>query len=883
MERKNTKCTRCFIVLLLLFVLLLSLYGCRGHIDERFNGSPSLSDTVSGQKNGSAIDDTSHAFKQTSGKDGEKDEGNRDNCSSDGSSSDSSSSDGSSSDSGIDRKDAQTGDRTNVESADDHSDSSKIPYNSGDSHLKKEGSKMIDLSIKNENASQGEIKKKEEILSEGVDTFKEKNKLMEENMTQSEGSIDKREPHKNSNHEKTSKNAHKNSPEKRSTSDDRVMASGDSVVGHSDGSGRNGGDFSGSVLNVHFTENRNLYTNVKVGGQLLKLALNSRLEGIYVFMKDSQACFKGEGKKNCYDPNLANNSTWCNNDLLCLPAILSRPFECYSDENLFLENKAEYPIVYYDSLKFGESHVEGSDDVEMMDLIYAEEGASMGKKAATDHTTTTATAAEHSTATATAAEHTTTTATDAASAVEGETLFQNADIKLVTDLSMYNNWSLFKDTDGILGLAGKELSCRNISVWNYIVEKNNALFAIDINFPENAMKGYVQVGNQSGSKRSIAYYRHVSNGSSKKTTDIGEKGKERHFFSGDSENAKKKEKEMQSGEDVTENTSNLSIKTERREMTNSPIDPYFPKSEIHIGDYKKDYEPIVWAEPRERGGIFSDSFMQFTIYNLEVCNNNIFGKYSSNWQGIIDLSSKCLVLPKMFWLSLMEYLPVNKNDERCIPKNKEVEFNEDSVPRMCAVDARNRPLPLLKFYISDNDVVSDNNVGGGIASGGRGDNVREVYIPLDNLIINDSNGNENYLCVVPDAHDGLSSENTGRTTKPLIKFGTYVLNNFYVVVDQENYRVGFANKKNYHYSDGKCTERTVCIGDQFYEPALNMCVNPDCSIWYFYTLNEETKKCESLSSRFYIFLLILVLLLILDIQSYFFYRRSVHVAKVSSR
>ncbi|KMZ94272.1 hypothetical protein PVMG_02498 [Plasmodium vivax Mauritania I] len=578
------------------------------------------------------------------------------------------------------------------------------------------------------------------------------------------------------------------------------------------------GSFQGSVLNVHFTENKNLYTNVKVGGQPLKLALNSRVEGIYVFMKDSQACHvdeEGEEKNRvCYDPNTSRNSTWCNNDLLCLPAILSKSYECYSDSNLLLENKAEYPSMYYDSLKFTESHVEGSDDVEVLDLVKAAGGgdaAGGGEEVGY------------------------------ANAAGGETdaTFQNTDVKLVTDLSLYKGWSLFKDTDGMMGLAGRELSCRNVSAWNTIVEKSNSLYALDVNLPEGSVKPFVESPTQEDSKRGASSY------------------------------AKFVPKKASSNE------------------ADGAAEPSGSTSEIHIGDYKKSFGPIVWSEPRERGGIFSDSFMQFTLYNLEVCQNNIFGKYSSNWQGVIDLSSKCLVLPKMFWLSLMEYLPVNKNDERCIPKRKEVTFDEGTVPRMCAVDPGSRPLPVLKFYLSDNDTVSDNNIGGG--SGGEigGDpprgGIQEVHIPLDNLIINEEGQNDGYLCVLPDVHEGVSSENSGRTTKPLIKFGTYVINNFYVVVDQENYRVGFANKKEYHSSNDRCTQRAQCVGNQFYEPALNICVDPDCSVWYFYTLNEETKKCESISSRFYVFLLIILLLLLLDIQSYYFYRKSVHVAKVSSR
>ncbi|CAD2086749.1 conserved Plasmodium protein, unknown function [Plasmodium vinckei lentum] len=596
-------------------------------------------------------------------------------------------------------------------------------------------------------------------------------------------------------------------------------------------------EFTGLTLDLYFTEYNNIYTNVKVGNQLLKLSLNSRLEGVYVFMDDSISCYKKDenNKRKCYDPSLSETALWCSNNMICLPAILSMPYECYADKKLNINNKVEYPNIYYDALKYSASHIEGFDTVELMDL------KDVNKK------------------------------------VEGKNdngevklnnlnEFETADIKLIVDLSIYNNWNLFKDTDGIMGLAGNELSCRNKSVWNEILEKNNSLFAIDINLPENATKKYINNSSENNGRNIYFYNAMVEN--NKKNKNVNNTG----FVTNIQESVIKlfSSKTKSGTTEGNQNNGNAN-------MLNGEMLP----SEIHIGDYKKEYEPILWSEPRERGGIFSDSFMQFTIYNLEVCNNNIFGKNSSNWQGAIDLSSKCLVLPKMFWLSLMQYLPVNKNDERCIPSNKEIEFNEDTIPRMCSIDDKYRPLPVLKFSFSDNDIVSNNNINN--SDNEHGEDIKKIHIPLDNLIIKEDGPNNNYLCIIPDVREGSSNGNSGRTTKPLIKFGTYVLNNFYVVVDQENYRVGLSNKKSFHHSNDQCTQKVECIGDQIYEPALNICIDPDCSIWYFYTLNHETKICESVSSRFYIFMIILFILLILDIQSYYLYRRSVRTAKISSR
>ncbi|VWU51115.1 peptidase, putative [Hepatocystis sp. ex Piliocolobus tephrosceles] len=675
-------------------------------------------------------------------------------------------------------------------------------------------------------------------------------------------------------------------------------------------------EYNGLILNLHFTNNNNLYTNVKVGDQLLKLSLNSRLEGTYVFMKGSNACLRKQddnGNSYCYNPIISKQALWCNNNNLCLPPILSKPYECYSSKNLIFENKAEYPNIYFDSLRYTESHIEGLDDVQLLDLVNTNErgtksnnerGTESNNERGTESNNERGTESNNERGTESNNERSNERIVEGSNASVRDAFFNNADIKLVVDLTFYKNWSLFQDTDGILGLAGHELSCRNMSIWNSIIEKNNLIFGIDINLPNGTIKEYVQpVNNKNQNEKKkkktkeIFYYNRISNSVIDKI----------NIINNDLLKNSKKEKMKNMLLDKWKNEEDgFSVKED-----DSIPNTYITKglnventmSKIHIGGYKKNYEYIVWSEPRERGGIFSDSLMQFTIYNLEVCNNNIFGKYSSNWQGIIDLSSKCLVLPKMFWLSLMEYLPVNKNDKRCVQTNPKIENIEDRIPRMCSVDNANRPLPVLKFYVSDNDMVTNNNViddgGGGdedndkvymskkkhfINGSGSNDDLKKklVYIPLDNLIINENGENNNYLCVIPDIHEVIKTETSGRTTKPIIKFGTYVLNNLYVISDQDNYKIGFVNKKNYYYSNKNCTKKAKCIGDQVYEPALNLCVNPDCSIWYFYTLNEETKRCEALSSQFYIFILILIILLLLDLQSYYFYRRSVRIAKVSS-
>lgn len=47
-------------------------------------------------------------------------------------------------------------------------------------------------------------------------------------------------------------------------------------------------------------------------------------------------------------------------------------------------------------------------------------------------------------------------------------------------------------------------------------------------------------------------------------------------------------------------------------------------------------DEFVWSNPRHIGGLYSDALMQFTVYNFKMCNVELFGQTSSNWEAIID-------------------------------------------------------------------------------------------------------------------------------------------------------------------------------------------------------------------------------------------------------
>uniref|UniRef100_A0A3B0N788 Erythrocyte membrane-associated malaria antigen-like n=1 Tax=Theileria annulata TaxID=5874 RepID=A0A3B0N788_THEAN len=242
----------------------------------------------------------------------------------------------------------------------------------------------------------------------------------------------------------------------------------------------------------------------------------------------------------------------------------------------------------------------------------------------------------------------------------------------------------------------------------------------------------------------------------------------------------------------------------------------FP-SKLFLGTDRVSEDEIVWSEKRQTGGIFTNSLIQFTIYDLKMCNTKIFGRTSSNWEAAIDLTTPYLILPKNFWMTMMSYLPVDKS---C--------FDEGLSPRLCKLTVGNRLFPIIEFKLSESYYLNFEKV-----------ETPSITIPLENLIYDD--GDSKTLLIIPDEF----SDRPSYTLNPTIKFGYKVLESLNVVVDSDGYRVGLISKNQLVGSFSKCSEVPQCFGDQVYEPALNICLNPICSIWLMKRLNPEKGICET--------------------------------------
>ncbi|KAK1443840.1 hypothetical protein BgAZ_207160 [Babesia gibsoni] len=229
-------------------------------------------------------------------------------------------------------------------------------------------------------------------------------------------------------------------------------------------------------------------------------------------------------------------------------------------------------------------------------------------------------------------------------------------------------------------------------------------------------------------------------------------------------------------------------------------------SNIHLGLDSVNVDEIIWSEKRQTGGLFTDASMEFPVYDMTMCGVRLFGKSSSYWLAEIDLGSKCLILPKNFWLSLMAQLPIS---EECY---------DTETFMLCRLKRKGKErLPEIEFRLQHmpSEVI--------------------LRIPIENLLLDDSDTPE--LCIMPDL---TSTTSTGFVDHPTIKFGFIVLESINAVVDSDTGRVGFLLKNQVEPSNDICTASALCKGDQIYIPELNYCRQPLCNIWFFKKLDYET-------------------------------------------
>lgn len=123
---------------------------------------------------------------------------------------------------------------------------------------------------------------------------------------------------------------------------------------------------------------------------------------------------------------------------------------------------------------------------------------------------------------------------------------------------------------------------------------------------------------------------------------------------------------------------------------------------------------------------------------------------------------------------------------------------------------------------------------------------------------------------------------------PVIRIGSRFLEKYFVVLDMNDYRVGFISKEDitertfhntipvcaeYYYIDGTCVPRVQCIGSQRYYEPMNMCLDPECTSYYFQSVDEQSKECTMDISFYILFVIMLGTCCMCEFIVYEIYRR----------
>eukprot|EP00922_Rhytidocystis_sp_ex-Travisia-forbesii_P004165 GHVS01006055.1.p1 GENE.GHVS01006055.1~~GHVS01006055.1.p1 ORF type:complete len:893 (+),score=209.44 GHVS01006055.1:191-2680(+) len=454
--------------------------------------------------------------------------------------------------------------------------------------------------------------------------------------------------------------------------------------------------------------------------------------------------------------------------------------------------------------------------------------------------------------------------------------------------------------DGVWGIGGPSLCCRDASPWYSILSSRSASsFALDININTNSTfsepnnhlliaqqqqhRDYGQTATTTPTKTTASLPRRLSPGHAAGVAD-----------------------------NPTDSNNHTAESTSWAELHLGNASPIPANTELFSR-----YGDVVWSERAQTGDMDRDGLYGCTVYGMNVCGvGDILKSASSNWEMIIDIGSSCLVLPTFAFARLMQWLPVDR--DTCVPDghlpggNNHSSHQQDHKKgsRLCKVDSNRRPLPALRFSLRERPDEKTPSSGEGQAPGGifdengrelgetdemRGGRRREhakideLEIPLEDLVYYDKSREAEVLCVsyANSTTAMRSTEEPGwqfySSDDPFIKFGTLALRSLYVVVDRENSRLGFAQKPSSPSHETSCSTKPVCRGDQQYHANSNICVDPSCSSWLLKSFNDETKLCEVPRSIVASFVSCVVTLAIADILSYYFYTDAVKKAQALCR
>ena len=283
---------------------------------------------------------------------------------------------------------------------------------------------------------------------------------------------------------------------------------------------------------------------------------------------------------------------------------------------------------------------------------------------------------------------------------------------------------------------------------------------------------------------------------------------------------------------------------------------------------------LLWTYP---GSVSFGSYHSFALFDLSVCGVNLqqtLLQTSEPVSAVVDSGSSCLGLPAELFDGVVSWLPVTCSDSAdglqmgqsteaglsssaffggnvyppvsqsgvgSIPTtaaNPSSAGNISPHVRYCwlSADLTVDVLPSLSFRVQQsNPDLADSDPS----------QPPRLLLPLQDLILGvarpslSTSSTPQRLCLYRDV-----SLFTPPPLTPAVTIGGRSLSSLRAVFDMQSHQVAFAQQPHVRASNATCVRPVHCSGQQTHEATYNLCVDPDCSSFYLFTLNRESHQCE---------------------------------------
>ena len=286
---------------------------------------------------------------------------------------------------------------------------------------------------------------------------------------------------------------------------------------------------------------------------------------------------------------------------------------------------------------------------------------------------------------------------------------------------------------------------------------------------------------------------------------------------------------------------------------------------------------LLWSYP---ASVTLSPYHAFAMFDLSVCGVNLQQGVLQSVEpisAIVDTGSSCLGLPLELFDAVVSWLPVTCSDSAdgtqtgastaaalpalfggnvyepvtesgvgALPAgstaNPASAGNINPAVRYCwlAADLLVDVLPTLSFRLSASDPS--------LADSDPSQQPRLV-LPLADLLLGTPRATfaaqsvPQRLCLY--RSPSLFSEAVA------VSLGGRALQALHAVFSMESHQVAFAQQPGVAASNATCVRPVHCVGQQSHDATYNLCVDPQCSSFYLFSLNTDSHQCE-LTAAFHV-------------------------------